>query len=131
MIGVSVIWYFWAHDRIAGISGLIGQVLSSPFEHDATDRERTKTSTLFLGGLLLTPMFFRALDIPIELAVETPWAVLVPAGFLVGFGTQLARGCTSGHGVCGLSRFSARSAVATAIFMSVAMVVVAIERALS
>jgi uncharacterized membrane protein YedE/YeeE len=83
----------------------------------------------FLAGLLLAPLLYAALGgaLP-EIKLEAARWLLIVAGLLVGFGTRLGTGCTSGHGVCGVARGSARSLVATAIFIATAMVTVLVTR---
>ncbi len=111
LIGVAAAALLVLNGRIAGISGIIGGLLP-PRRADATWR------ALFAAGLLagglcvatLIPDAFRGL-------ASTPSAMLVPAGLLVGFGASVGNGCTSGHGVCGVSRLSPRSIVATLTFM--------------
>ena len=109
LLGVSVVGYLYIHGRIAGISGLIGQVLNP--------KSIFKTPALwFLLGLIIIP-FAYGLCIQPEIELNTsPWMMVI-AGLLVGFGTRLGSGCTSGHGICGISRLSKRSILATAIFM--------------
>ena len=109
LLGVSVVGYLYIHGQIAGISGLIGQVLNP--------QSIFKTPTLwFLLGLIIIP-FVYGLCIQPEIELNTsPWMMVI-AGLLVGFGTRLGSGCTSGHGICGISRLSKRSILATAIFM--------------
>lgn len=109
LLGVSVVGYLYIHGRIAGISGLIGQVLNP--------KSIFKTPTLwFLLGLIIIP-FVYGLCIQPEIELNTsPWMMVI-AGLLVGFGTRLGSGCTSGHGICGISRLSRRSILATAVFM--------------
>ena len=109
LLGVSVVGYLYIHGRIAGISGLIGQVLNP--------QSIFKTPALwFLLGLIIIP-FVYGLCIQPEIELNTsPWMMVI-AGLLVGFGTRLGSGCTSGHGICGISRLSRRSILATAIFM--------------
>lgn len=109
LLGVSVVGYLYIHGRIAGISGLIGQVLNP--------KSIFKTPALwFLLGLIIIP-FVYGLCIQPEIELNTsPWMMVI-AGLLVGFGTRLGSGCTSGHGICGISRLSKRSILATAIFM--------------
>ena len=79
-------------------------------------------------GLLLSPLTYRLVTPLPEAIIAADWPQLVMAGLLVGFGTRLGSGCTSGHGVCGLSRLSIRSLVATLIFMATAIVVVWLTR---
>lgn len=109
LLGVSVVGYLYIHGRIAGISGLIGQVLNP--------KSIFKTPALwFLLGLIIIP-FVYGLCIQPEIELNTsPWMMII-AGLLVGFGTRLGSGCTSGHGICGISRLSRRSILATAVFM--------------
>ena len=109
LLGVSVVGYLYIHGRIAGISGLIGQVLNP--------QSIFKTPALwFLLGLIIIP-FVYGLCIQPEIELNTsPWMMMI-AGLLVGFGTRLGSGCTSGHGICGISRLSRRSILATAVFM--------------
>lgn len=109
LLGVSVVGYLYIHGRIAGISGLIGQVLNP--------QSIFKTPALwFLLGLIIIPFVYgRCIQPEIELNTS-PWMMVI-AGLLVGFGTRLGSGCTSGHGICGISRLSKRSILATAIFM--------------
>lgn len=109
LLGVSVVGYLYIHGQIAGISGLIGQVLNP--------QSIFKTPALwFLLGLIIIPFVYgRCIQPEIELNTS-PWMMVI-AGLLVGFGTRLGSGCTSGHGICGISRLSKRSILATAIFM--------------
>ena len=104
-----MVGYLYIHGRIAGISGLIGQVLNP--------KSIFKTPALwFLLGLIIIPFAYgRCIQPEIELNTS-PWMMVI-AGLLVGFGTRLGSGCTSGHGICGISRLSKRSILATAIFM--------------
>lgn len=110
--------------RIAGVSGILGGALRPA----TTDRA---WRLAFLVGLPAGAALFaglRGATPPVEM-VASP-GLLVVAGLLVGFGTQLGSGCTSGHGVCGLARHSRRSVVATVTFMATAMVTVWVERLL-
>lgn len=103
--------------RIAGISGIIGGVLSQ----GATDRG---WRLAFLVGIIISP-FLYVLVYPLPvIEVSASWANLIIAGLLVGIGTRYGSGCTSGHGVCGLSRLSPRSLVATLTFIGVAFITV-------
>ena len=130
MIGASVAWYLLANGRTAGISGLVDQLVVALVDKKRVDRDPVLVSTFFLIGLLATPLLTRALGAPVSSVIEMTWLTVLSTGFFVGFGTRLAGGCTSGHGVCGLSRFSGRSAIATAVFMGTAIVTVAFERSL-
>ncbi len=112
LIGLAASLVLLTHGKVAGISGIVGALL----QRDTADRPFRLS---FLGGLLAAGALLLALR-PQTFAASatTPlWAVAV-AGLLVGYGTRLGSGCTSGHGICGLSRFSIRSLVATATFMA-------------
>jgi uncharacterized protein len=110
LIGLSASLFLLTHGRVAGISGLYGGLLRQP----SPDRA---LQLAFLVGLLLAG---GAVRMVYPAAFESAWSATLPvalvAGLLVGFGTQLGNGCTSGHGVCGISRLSPRSLIATATF---------------
>lgn len=127
LIGLVAASLFLGLGRIAGISGILGSLLDG---HSAEAGWRLA----FLCGLLLAPGLWAVVvpgGLPLaERTVDAPggWAVLIVAGLLVGFGTRLANGCTSGHGVCGLARFSRRSLVAVLCFMGSGMATVFVSR---
>ncbi len=119
LIGLSATVMLLAHGRIAGISGILGGVLTSKFDFEVRWR------WLFLAGLLLGGAALYAITpLAFEITVERSNAAVVAAGLLVGFGSRLGSGCTSGHGVCGISRLSPRSLVATGTFMTTGAIVV-------
>ena len=122
LIGASAALLLLANGRIAGISGILGGLLG-PSVRDWAWR------AAFLIGLLTGPALFRlgAGHWP-EIRIGASWPILVVAGLLVGFGTRLGSGCTSGHGVCGLARLSPRSLAAVATFMAAAIVTVFVAR---
>ncbi len=123
MLGLSVVGYLYVNGRIAGISGLIGQVLNS--------KTMFKTPAIwFLSGLILTPFIYGLFAQP-EIELNASPLMMIVAGLLVGFGTRLGSGCTSGHGICGISRMSKRSIVATMTFMFAGFVAVYIIRHLT
>lgn len=116
LIGLSVVLLLWLNGRIAGISGIVDGVVGS-FDDDTLWR------WLFIAGLVLTALvwpLFTGNAVAIDMEAGTTRTVL--AGLLVGFGTRLGCGCTSGHGIAGLARFSLRSLVAVATFFVVAVV---------
>ena len=120
LLGLSVVGYLYVNGRIAGISGLIGQVLNP---HTVF-----KTPALwFLLGLIITP-FIYGIWVQPEIELEASTFMMIVAGILVGFGTRLGSGCTSGHGICGLSRLSKRSIVATLSFMLTGFITVYLIR---
>lgn len=121
LIGLSAALLWVANGRIAGISGIVGG-LADRGSPDASWR------LAFLVGLLVAPLGYEfAYGAPTVVVTAGP-ALLVLAGLLVGFGTRLGGGCTSGHGVCGMARLSRRSIVATVLFMTAAAVTVLLSR---
>lgn len=115
LIGLAAVLLIHFCGRIAGISGIVAGML--------TGQTRTEGwRVAFLAGLIGSPLLF-SLFFPLpEINVQTSWGTIVVAGLLVGTGVRLGSGCTSGHGVCGLSRLSRRSLVATLTFMAVGIV---------
>lgn len=112
LIGLSSALLFWSHGRIAGISGIAGGLFAGTTKGDTQWRICFLVGLIGVGALgLSTPEAFRV-------GVERSSAALVAAGLLVGFGTRMGSGCTSGHGVCGLSRLSVRSLAATLTFIA-------------
>ncbi|MCC6075717.1 YeeE/YedE family protein [Pseudomonas sp. GCM10022188] len=111
LIGLAAGLFVLANGRIAGISGLLGSLL----EPRASGR---LYSLLFVFGLLLAPWLWQAIAALPTIEIQAGVPGLLLAGLLVGFGARLGSGCTSGHGVCGLSRLSPRSLVATLCFMA-------------
>ncbi|HUH39591.1 MAG TPA: YeeE/YedE family protein [Castellaniella sp.] len=121
LIGLSAGLYLLFNGRIAGISGILGGLLRP----QATD---VAWRLAFLAGLIATPSLFWLYGHPQIIPIDTGYGGLVLAGLLVGVGTRLGSGCTSGHGVCGLSRLSPRSMVATATFMAAGFATVYVIR---
>ena len=121
LIGISTAMFLLFNGRIAGISGILGG-LSRPTAGDVGWR------IAFLLGLLAAPLIY-GLAAPLPgVSIDATTTTLIVAGLLVGIGTRYGSGCTSGHGVCGLSRLSLRSAVATAAFMLAGFATVYIVR---
>jgi uncharacterized membrane protein YedE/YeeE len=121
LIGISSALFILANGRIAGISGILGGLVSRK-PGDMVWR------IAFLLGLAAAPAAIFGLTGPITATIEANTEVLVIAGLLVGIGTRYGAGCTSGHGVCGLSRLSPRSLVATLAFMGAGMAIVFVMR---
>lgn len=123
LIGLAAAMLMLLTGRIAGISGILGGILS-PAMGDRGWR------LAFIAGLIAAPLlasFFTGAALPSP-AMPASLIVIVIAGLLVGFGSRMGGGCTSGHGVCGTARLSARSLIATAIFMAAAIITVAVVR---
>ena len=117
IIGFAVIIFFIGNGRLAGVSGIVNAALVSK-------QDRTN-NFLFIIGLVLGPIFyvfFTKTNIPFLITSSIP--IIITAGFLVGIGTKIGRGCTSGHGICGISLLSVRSIIATMIFMITAIITV-------
>jgi len=122
MIGAAASLLLWSNGRIAGVSGILNGVL-------LPQRGDVRWRILFLAGLILAGGSYLWL-VPQALSVrqEFPLGLLLLAGVLVGFGARMANGCTSGHGVCGLGRWSRRSLAAVMTFMATAMFTVFLVR---
>ena len=120
LIGLSATLFFMANGRIAGISGITAAIFNLKASAGVP-------RLYFLLGLFLAPWLWMAFAPMPNLDPKVDLISLISAGLLVGYGTRLGSGCTSGHGVCGLGRFSTRSLVATLIFMGVAALTVGIR----
>jgi len=121
LIGLASAMMILGAGRVAGISGIVGGLLP-PRTQDAMWR------VAFIAGLLCAPAAMSLWRAPNPPVFSTSWGLLVLAGALVGYGSRLGSGCTSGHGVCGLSRLSPRSLAATAMFMGVGFATVFVVR---
>jgi hypothetical protein len=122
LIGLSAVLLMLFNGRIAGIAGIAGGVLR-PAAGDMAWR------IAFMAGLVLGVLIYRGLvPSPVVLHFDVSWLHLVLGGVLVGFGSRLGNGCTSGHGVCGLARLSPRSIAATLVFVAVAVATVFVTR---
>jgi uncharacterized membrane protein YedE/YeeE len=121
LIGLAAAWLFLVEGRILGASGLLGGLIP-PRSGDWPWRAAA------LAGLVAAPLVARFLFAPAPPAIEANAATLIAGGLLVGFGTRLANGCTSGHGVCGLARLSPRSFAATGAFMAAGFLTVFVVR---
>jgi uncharacterized protein len=121
LIGIAAAMLVLLNGRIAGISGIVGGLLP-PRAGDIAWR------FAFVGGLLVAPALWRLLGADVAARIDSGFGTLIAAGLLVGIGTSYGSGCTSGHGVCGLSRLSPRSLVATLAFMLAGFATVFIVR---
>ena len=123
LIGLSVILFFILNGRMIGVSGIASNFLIA--------KDKKIENLLFLVGLILGPLictFLLGQEIKISISSSLP--LLTAGGVLVGFGTRLSSGCTSGHGISGISRFSLRSLIATITFMIVGILTVLITNIL-
>ena len=120
ILGIAVVGYLYVNGRIAGISGLLAQVLQPK-------SLLNNPAFWFLSGLFIIPFIYQLYVEP-EIVIKSSPIGLIIAGMLVGFGTRLGSGCTSGHGICGMSRLSVRSIVATVTFMLAGIVTVFVIR---
>ena len=119
LIGLSVALFFILNGRMIGISGIASNFLVS--------KDNRLENFLFLIGLILGPIIYSfTTNKEINISISNSLVLLVIAGILVGFGTKLSNGCTSGHGISGISRFSLRSIIATITFMIVGIITVLI-----
>ena len=121
LIGISVALLILVNGRVAGITGIIGG-LFKPIKSDIAWR------IAFTLGLVLAPILWLLLAPLPEITIDASYNLLVIAGLIVGFGARLGSGCTSGHGVCGISRLSPRSLSATLAFMGTGFLTVFIVR---
>lgn len=121
LIGLSAALFVLLNGRIAGISGVLGGLFTRA-------REGMSERLLFVLGLLLAPLVWQLFGELPAIAFTVEWPGLLAAGLLVGIGTRYGAGCTSGHGVCGLSRLSPRSLVATLLFMGAGFLTVFVVR---
>jgi len=122
LIGLSAALLMLLNGRIAGVTGIVAGLLEPQGNGRAW-------RAAFLLGLIAAPVCAALLGYPVQVP-QLPQSMItvVAAGLLVGFGTRLSNGCTSGHGICGIARLSPRSLVATGVFMSTAIIVVALTR---
>jgi uncharacterized membrane protein YedE/YeeE len=117
LVGTAAALFVLLNGRIAGISGVLGGLLR-PVKGDVAWR------AAFVIGLIVAPLIYLLFGSPPKPRIDADFGALVLAGLLVGVGTRYGAGCTSGHGVCGLSRLSPRSLVATVAFMAAGFVTV-------
>ena len=121
IIGVAAVFFAFANGRVAGVSGILGGLLR-PSLPDAAWRGA------FVAGLVVAPIAYLTFSALPPIVIDAGYPTIVIAGFLVGIGTRYGTGCTSGHGVCGLSRLSPRSLVATLAFMAAGFATVFVTR---
>jgi len=121
LIGLASVLLMVLTGRIAGISGIFAGLVTVGGDKG--------WRLAFIAGLIVAPLLGGLVGYPLPTPqMPGSWTVIVLAGLLVGFGVRLGGGCTSGHGICGIARFSLRSLAATVVFMVTAMIVVAVMR---
>ena len=124
LIGAAAALLLLANGKIAGISGIVARTIRPE------SRDRAETLA-FIAGMIGAPLLYALLAAPPSITITRSLPLLVAGGLIVGIGTVLGNGCTSGHGVCGLSRLSLRSLIAVCVFMGVAVLTVAFVRPLA
>ncbi|WFU35283.1 YeeE/YedE thiosulfate transporter family protein [Bradyrhizobium brasilense] len=130
LIGLAAALLMLLTGRIAGVTGIVGGALQADTANRSADRSADRSWRIaFIAGLIGAPLIAALFGAPLPRpAMNASLVVVAIAGLLVGFGTRMGNGCTSGHGVCGFARLSGRSIVATCIFMLTAIATVAIVR---
>ena len=118
LIGFAAFLFFVFNGRIAGVSSIASDSIIK--------NENRFDNILFLSGLIIGPVIYSLSGKDIESVLNNSFPLLIAGGLLVGFGTKIGNGCTSGHGVCGISRFSIRSIVATIAFITTGVITVLI-----
>jgi uncharacterized membrane protein YedE/YeeE len=120
IIGLAVVIFFLFNGRLVGISGIAANALNQ--------KERRIDNILFLSGLIVGPILYSLIsNKEINISISNSLPLLIVAGLLVGIGTRISGGCTSGHGISGIGRFSLRSIIATITFMVVGILTVLIK----
>ena len=120
IIGLAVVIFFLFNGRLVGISGIAANAL--------TEKNNKFDNLLFLLGLILGPILYTLFtNQEINITISNSLILLIIAGLLVGIGTRISGGCTSGHGISGIGRFSLRSIIATITFMIVGVLTVLIK----
>mgnify|MGYP006157085995 CR=1 FL=1 len=120
LIGLAVVVFFLFNGRLIGISGIAANAL--------TNKDNRFDNILFLLGLVIGPILYSFFTYnEIKITISNSFILLIIAGFLVGIGTRISGGCTSGHGISGCGRFSLRSMIATITFMAVGILTVLIK----
>ena len=123
IIGLAVVVFFLLNGRLVGISGIASNAL--------TEKENKFDNLLFLLGLIIAPFIYSLFSKgEIGISISNSYVLMVAAGLLVGIGTRISGGCTSGHGISGIGRFSLRSIIATITFMIVGILTVYIKNLL-
>jgi len=123
IIGLAVVVFFLLNGRLVGISGIASNAL--------TEKENKFDNLLFLLGLIIAPFIYSLFSNGgINISISNSYVLMIAAGLLVGIGTRISGGCTSGHGISGIGRFSLRSIIATITFMIFGILTVFIKNLL-
>ena len=123
IIGLAVVVFFLLNGRLVGISGIVSNAL--------TEKENKFDNLLFLLGFIIAPFIYSLFSKGgINISISNSYVLMIAAGLLVGIGTRISGGCTSGHGISGIGRFSLRSIIATITFMIVGILTVFIKNLL-
>jgi len=123
IIGLAVVVFFLLNGRLVGISGIASNAL--------TEKENKFDNLLFLLGLIIAPFIYSLFSNGgINISISNSYVLMIAAGLLVGIGTRISGGCTSGHGISGIGRFSLRSIIATITFMIVGILTVFVKNLL-
>ncbi|WP_440672000.1 YeeE/YedE family protein [Candidatus Pelagibacter sp. HIMB1715] len=123
IIGLAVVVFFLLNGRLVGISGIASNAL--------TEKENKFDNLLFLLGLIIAPFIYSLFSNGgINISISNSYVLMIAAGLLVGIGTRISGGCTSGHGISGIGRFSLRSIIATITFMIIGILTVFIKNLL-
>lgn len=122
VIGLAAALFLLMNGRIMGASGLLGGLVDGTGRHNADER------IAFIAGLVAMPALAMLVFGRPETNITSNWTLIVAGGLLVGFGTRMANGCTSGHGVCGISRLSVRGIVATLVYLGAGAVTMYVFR---
>ena len=123
IIGLAVVVFFLLNGRLVGISGIASNAL--------TEKENKFDNLLFLLGLITAPFIYSLFSNGgINISISNSYVLMIAAGLLVGIGTRISGGCTSGHGISGIGRFSLRSIIATITFMIVGILTVCVKNLL-
>ena len=121
LLGLASAIFILVNGRILGISGIVGGLIGNMWRPKASD---TGWRIAFVLGMLAAPMLYLLVAGPVPATIDASWGTVVLAGLMVGVGTRFGSGCTSGHGICGLSRLSPRSLAATLAFMGAGFAIV-------
>jgi uncharacterized membrane protein YedE/YeeE len=120
VIGLAVVIFFLLNGRLVGISGIASNALTS--------KDNKLDNILFLIGLIISPIIYSVIsNQSVNITISNSYIVMIFTGLLVGVGTRISGGCTSGHGISGIGRFSLRSIIATVSFMVVGIITVSIN----